>query len=482
VTRDAIVIGAGANGLAAAACLAKAGRRVLVLERAAADADFPDPAWIPPEVARDLDLARHAVQVPRPDPWIVAPLPAGGRLDLFRDVARSADAIARLSQADARRWPEFCARMHRLAGFLSALYSAPAPAPTEDGLPGLLRLASLGRRFRALGKTGMVDLLRVLPMSAGELLDDWFESDILKGVLAAGAVTGICQGPRSAGTAFVMLHHHVGSPAGVFRRPAAGRSAFLAAARALGVEVQHGAEVGRIMARGSGEGRAAGVALVSGDEIAASMVLSSADPRRTFLQWLDPGALDPEFVRAVGHIKFRGVSGRVTLTLAEPPPFDTLCVSPSLEYLERAYDAAKYGRVSERPWIEARAAGRRVVLHVQYAPYQLRGGTWDAAHREALGDVAVRTLAEAVPGLERGITAREVLAPPDLEARLGVTEGHAYHGEMTLDQVLFMRPVPGWAHYRTPVPGLYLCGSGAHPGGGIAGGAGRLGALTALAE
>lgn len=482
---DAVVIGAGANGLTAAACLARARRRVLVLERRADLGDTALAGWIPPRVVTDLGLRRHGLEIAAPDPWAAAPLPAGGRLELWRNVGRSSAAIAHLSTADARRWPEFCERMHRLARFLERLYLAAPPLPATAGLGNLLGLALLGGRVRALGTRGMVDLLRLLPMSAAELLDDWFESDALKGVLGAGAVSGIRQGPRSGGTAFVLLHHHVGSPPGVFRPATVGAAPFAAAARAAGVEIRCGAGVARVAAR---DGRATGVVLGSGEEIAARLVLSSADPRHTFLHLVEPGLLDPDFVRAVEHIKFRGTCAQVSLALADPPPFTTLCISPSLDYAERAYDAAKYGRISEHPWLEARAAGRdaagrhRVALHVQYTPYRLDDGGWDEARRDRLGEAAVQMLDHHFPGVAAGVVAREVLTPQDLEELYGTAEGNLSHGELTLDQILFMRPVPGWAHYRTPVPGLYLCGAGAHPGPGVLGGPGALAARAALKD
>ena len=481
---DAVVVGAGVNGLTAAGYLARAGRRVVVLERRAAVDGGVDAGWIPPDVITHLRLARHGLAVSTPDPWIAAPLSGGGQLELSRDPIRSAEAIGKVSAHDARRWPEFCERMHKLSGFLTALYSAPAPRPTGSAVSDLVQLAGLGRRFRNLGKTGMVDLLRLMPMAAAELLDDWFESDVLKGILGAGAVTGIRQGPRSAGTVFVLLHHHVGSPAGVFRPSSVhGEAVFAAAVGAVGVEIRRGASVAQVTVRGD---RATGVVLASGEEIAAPLVLSSADPRRTFLDLLDPTLLDPEFLRAVNHIKFRGTAARVTLTLAQPPGSTPLCLAPSLETLERAYDDAKYSRMSQRPWLEARPAsadGRhRLVLHVQYAPYRLEEGEWDEGRRRTLGDSAVRLLGEHAPDLARNVVDREVLTPKDLEDRYAVTEGCLAHGELTLDQILFMRPIPGWAHYRTPVPGLYLCGAGAHPGPGILGGPGRLAALTALKD
>jgi phytoene dehydrogenase-like protein len=491
VSWDAVVIGAGVNGLTAAAYLAKRGRTVLVLERR----DDVDPldhtGWVPSRIARELHLDRHGLVITRSDPWITAPLDEGDRLELSSDVRRSGAAIARLSRQDARRWPEFCERMHRLARFLETLYeTAPPVIANGGGFRHLANLAAAGWRFRRLGKTGMTDLLRVLPMSVGDLLDEWFENPVLKGVLGAGAVHGIRQGPRSGGTAFLFLHHHVGCLPGVFRPATLSAgvtggpdAAFAQAAKAHGVEIRRGVTVARVDAR---HGRATGVVLESGEQLAAPLILSSADPRRTFLEFLEPGVLDPEFTRAVSHLKFRGAYGRIELEVSVPPSFTTLCISPSLEYLERAYDATKYGQQSSDPWVDARASSAggqpRVTLHVQYAPFRLRDGSWDGERRSALGDRAVRVVDAEVRGFASTVTRRTVLSPVDLEAIYGANEGSLSHGEMTLDQILFMRPVPGWSHYRTPVPGLYLCGAGAHPGGGIAGAAGRLAAQAALGK
>jgi len=250
-------------------------------------------------------------------------------------------------------------------------------------------------------------------------------------------------------------------------------------ARLPGVEARRGARVVRITVA---NGRATGVVLASGEQLAAPVVASSADPRATLLGLLEPGWLDPEFARAVRGIKCRGVAARVILTVARDPGFSTLAVAPSLEYLERAYDDAKYGAMSRHPYLEARVEDGRVVVHVQYAPYTLADGAWDDARRRALGDLVVEGLAEHAPALRQVVTGCEVITPQDLAERGGLTEGNAYHGELTLDQVLFMRPVPGWSRYRTPIPGLYLCGAGSHPGGGIAGAAGRLAARQILKE
>ncbi|MBI1723713.1 MAG: NAD(P)/FAD-dependent oxidoreductase [Gemmatimonadetes bacterium] len=477
MSHDAIVIGAGVNGLVAAHALARAGKRVLVLERRAAADGSPDVGWIPAQVVRELGLERHGLAIHRPDPWIAVALPDGGRLELSQDIGKSVEAIRRLNPADAARWPAFCGRMSRLARVLEELYTQPAPDVETRELGELLRLGRLGLRVRRLGRQGMIDLLRILPMSVAELLDEWFETDALKAVLGAAGVMHLRQGPRSGGTAFGLLHHHVGSPAGVFRPPLSNVREVLA--RLPGVELRRGVAVARIVVV---EGRATGVVLTTGEEIAAPLVASSADPRATLLGLVEPRWLDPEFVRAVRHIKCRGVAARVTLTLGRAPEFSALLVAPSLDYLERAYDDAKYGRVSLNPWLEARAEDQRVVVHVQYAPYSLPDGGWDEARRQALGDVVVGRLCEHVPALRETVTGCDVLTPRDLEDRYGLTEGHVYHGELTLDQILFMRPVPGWGRYRTPVGGLYLCGAGTHPGGAIAGGAGRNAAREMLKD
>ena len=470
MSHDAIVIGAGVNGLTAAHYLARAGRRVLVLEQQKHATATPDVGWVPPALINELDLGRHGLVVHEPDPWIAAALPDGGRLELSRDVARSADAIRKLSPADAAKWPEFCARMRRLVGVLEQLYAEPAPDVETTDLRELLHLGLVGWRVRRLGRQG------ILPMAVAELLDDWFESAALKAVLGSAGVMHLRQGPRAGGTAFNMLHHHVGSPAGVFR-PARTNVRQVLEGMEVGeaMEVRRGARVARIAVK---DGRATGVVLASGDEIQAQTIVSDADPRATLLGLLDPGWLDPEFALAVTNIKCRGVAARVTLTLDRAPDFTTLLVAPSLDYLEHAYDDAKYGRVSANPWLEARADGNTVEVHVQYVPY-VHGD--DPARAQTLGDVVFDLLSRHAPGLPH-VSAREVVTPDALERQSGLTEGHLYHGEHTLDQILFMRPVPGWSRYRTPIEGLYLCGPGTHPGGGIAGAAGRNAARVILKE
>jgi phytoene dehydrogenase-like protein len=468
-----VVIGAGPDELVAAHYLARAGSRVVVLGERDAD---PDPAagWIPPRVVRDLGLDQRGLRVERTDPWAVAPLPDGGRLELWHEMARSVESLRRLSPRDADKWPEFCARMARLARLLETLYAAPPPDPLANELRDLAQLAAVGLRTRRLGRQGMTDLFRLLPMSAADFLDDWFESNALKGILGAAGIVRLQQGPRSGGTAFALLHQHVGSPIGVFR--AARTNVAQALAGLPGVEIRRAAKVARIGVR---DGRAAGVALAGGEELPAALVVSGADPRRTLVELVEPGWLDPETVRSVWGIRARGVVAHATLTLDRAAAFSTLVVAPSLDYLERAYDDAKYRRVSERPYLEARADGHRVDVHVQFAPYALADGDWDDARRAALGARVEELLS---PHLGAAVVERRVASPRDLEAAYGWPEGQAHHAELALDQVLWMRPTPALAHYRTPIAGLYLCGPAMHPGAGVVGAAGANAARVILQD
>ena len=519
---DSIVLGSGINELVAATALGRAGRRVLVLEQAGdpggatvteelepgfkVDTALHDAGWLPSWIAGELGLERDGLELVRSDVTCFAPGADGQALVLWRDQAKTIESLRGLSPADASEWPAFAARMSSLAGFLEAAYSAPPPRPVSTRPGDLFAMLGLGRRLRGLGRTGMVELLRSLPMPAADLLNEWFEHDLLKGALGASGITHLFQGPRSAGTAFVMLHHHVGSPTGCFRGRTTARGGIGGLVRVLansarrsGVEIRTGVAVERILVR---EGRAVGVVLAGGEEIGATSVASGADPRRTFLDLVDAAECEPEFLRAVRHLKFRGVWAKVNLTLDGLPSFTALpgggphlggviSISPSLDYLERAFDDAKHGGVAKRPYLEAviptvsdpslAPQGKHVMsVAVQFAPYKLRDGAWDAARRDALGDAVVNLLAEYAPNLPGLIRKRQVLTPADLEQRFGVAEGNLYQGELTLDQVLFMRPLPGWAHYATPIEGLHLCGASAHPGGGIAGAAGALAARSML--
>jgi phytoene dehydrogenase-like protein len=478
---DAIVLGAGTNGLVAAHMLARARRHVLVVEQQTEGANLTDLGWVHPRIIADLDLLQHGLVIQEPDPWCVVPLPDGTSLNLHRDMERTVEQIRRLCPSDATRWPEFSARMRRMAGVLEDLYVQPAP-DVETTRPGeLLNLALLGLKVRGLGREAMIDLLRIMPMPVAELLDEWFEHDALKAALGAIAVLHLRQGPRSGGTAFTMLHHCVGSPAGVFhppvtnlgwallnRRPGTGD-------RGPNVEIRRGGIVERIVVEG---GRAVAITLKDGERIDADVVVSSATPQRTLLELLEPGWLDPEFARAVGNIKSRGVTGRVTFHLSRSASFPNTLVAPSLDFIEHAYDDAKYGRTSAHPYFEAHSEGDTIVAFVQYVPYA--DGDWSAERRRTFVDAIRLRLERAIPAVAGTITSADLETPRDREEMYGMTGGHPYQGDHTLDQILFMRPVPGWSRYRTPVEGLFLCGAGTHPGGSIAGGAGWLAAREIL--
>jgi phytoene dehydrogenase-like protein len=511
---DTVVIGGGVNGLVAAIQLARSGARVALVERAPAlggtvreielapgfrAAPFgSEIGWMPPEIARAIGLA--PVESIEPDPTVIAPAGDGAWLALRRDPSATRSALERFSPKDGAAWPAFCARLHRIAGFLRHLYLLPPPDIDTTRLGELWDLLQVGRKLKGLGKTEMVEVLRTVPMAAAELLDEWFEHEGLKGVVAASAVTDLAQGPYAGGTAFTLLHHHVGAALGVIRGqvvPRGGAGAVIAAladlAHRAGVLIRTGGAVTSIEIGRDDEVTA--VRLDGGEELATKTVLSTADPRRTLLELVDPVHLDPEVLLAVRNVRFRGAAAKVLLALdglPEAPGVSAdllrgaISISPSMAYLERAYDATKYGERSERPYVEARIpsllqpelspAGQHVmVLHVQYAPYRLKRGSWET-ERDALADAAVRAVEGALPGLSPRIRHRLVLTPPDLEREFGVTEGAVSHGELMLDQILFMRPLAGFARYAMPVRGLYLGGAGAHPGPGIAGAPGWLAA------
>ena len=510
ISYDTIVIGAGHNGLVAAAYLSRAGHKVLVLERrdtvggaTTTEEVFPGfrvdtgahrTGGLSNRVVTDLGLARHGLELLDADPTVFVPVVEGTPLMLWRDPIKTAEAIREISSADADTWVPFTELIGKAAGFLEAAWTTTPPDVTGNNIGDLIASAKLGAKLRRLGKKDMVEVMRILPMSVYELLRDWFESDLLKGALAASAVTGLCQGPMAGGTVYTLLHHHVGAGAGVIRptrrvRGGIGRlsDALVADCEASGSEVRTGAAVERIIVEG---GHAVGVVVDSG-EIRAERVVSSADPRRTFFDLMEPSEMEPEFARKISNIRYRGVCAKVHLALCGLPDFTCrpgvgdhlngiISISPSLEYVERAFDAAKYGHPSRQPYLEVSIPSRAdpgvapngkhlMSIVFQYAPYTLREGTWDDSARAKLGDLAVATLVEYAPNLSSLVEASHVMTPLDLEQQFGLSEGNVYHGEMTLDQLLFMRPVPGASRYRTPIAGLYLCGAGTHPGGGVTG-------------
>jgi phytoene dehydrogenase-like protein len=431
----AVVLGGGVDALVAARLLSRSYEVIRI-----AESIEEETGWVPPRVARALGLKGPKIE--QPDPWAVAALPEGGRLELWRDMGRSVESIRRLSASDAQKWPAFCRRMARLARFLEAIYLEPPPDPLG------LRFALRARR---LGREGLVDLMRLLPMPVAELLDDWFENDTLKGLLGAAGVLHLPQGPRSGGTAFVFLHHHVGCAPGVFRPPTSSLAELPAKEEARGAA----------QAITVTQGKATGVVLRDGKELAADLVLSGLSPARTLLELVDPVWLDPELARSLRHIRRRGVAVRVSLQLDRPPSFQRVVHAPSLDYLERAYDDSKYGRSSQRPCFEATAAAQnRVHVHVQYVP--------EGADTASLADVVTAILSEQ-------------LGDAQITAAPAVSRVAAPQAELALDQALWMRPLPQLAHYRTPIHGLWLCGPAMHPGPGIPGAAGYNAVRAALA-
>jgi phytoene dehydrogenase-like protein len=523
---DIVIVGAGHNGLVAAAYLARRGLRVLVLERrgivggaCVTETVFPGckvstAAYLTglmlPEVIRDLELPRFGYQVMAKDPPSFTPFPDGRCLFLWQDQRRSCEEIARFARRDAETYPAYVARLQRLARFVERLLTITPPNLAPRSWRDLLGFAGLARRLLGLPPHALVDLTRIMAQSVRDFLDGWFESDALKVTLATDGVIGANGGPMTPGTAYVLLHHCMGEVNGVrgvwgFVRGGMGglTQALARSAEAHGATIRIGAQVERVLVR---DGRATGVVLESGEEIPARVVASSADPKGTFLRLVGAEYLDPEFARAVDRIKMDGVSMKVNLALGELPNFRalpgtrmspqhraTIHLCPSLDAMEQAWDDAKYGRPSARPMLEvtipttyddslAPAGIHLMSIFAQYAPYRLAGNQGWSDIREAVADRVVEVLCEYAPNVKGAILHRHILTPADLESEYGMTGGNIFHGEMSLDQLFCLRPVAGWARYRTPIRNLYLCGSGAHPGGGVTGAPGRNAAREILAD
>ena len=519
---DVIVVGGGHNGLACAAYLAKAGKRVLVLERrhvlgGAAVSEEIHPGFtysacsyivslLRPWIVRELALPRHGLEI-LPLESTFTPFPDGRSLARWSDPQRTRNEIAAFSRRDADVYPEFGLLMSRLAHFIKPTIDAPAPDPTSLSPRELGVLRRLGLGFRSLDHELRELALRLMTMSAADFLDLFFESEHLKAPMSASGIIGTFLGVRSPGTAYVLLHHYMGEIDASYRawgfvKGGMGRIslALAGAARASGAEILTQAPVASIRVRG---GRVRGVALSNGDEIEARAVVSALDPHRTFLNLIEPAHLDSEFLSRIRRFKLRGSSGKVNLALDRFPEFTCrpgvgahlrgdVSIAPDIAYLERAYDDAKYGEYSRRPFLNivfpslvdptVAPPGKHVMsIFVQYAPYHLAEGPsrWPEK-REAFGDAVIATLAEYCPTLPGDILHRHVLTPWDLEQEYGLTEGNIFHGELGLDQMLFLRPTAGWSRYRTPLGSLWMCASGTHPGGGVMGASGALAARALL--
>ena len=527
---DAVIIGGGHNGLVSAAYLARAGLKTLVLEQrpvlggaAVTEELFPGfrfsvfsyvVSLLRPEIIRDLELPKHGLDI-LPLDGTFTPLhegdgPARGGGDFLwrvNDHGRTMRELRRWSAGDAEAYEEYGQLMVDMARFIKPILSIVPPDPTSLDPRPLLPLAGLARRFQQLTERQQAVFVQLMTMSASDFLDQWFETDPLKATMSASGIIGTYQGVRSPGTAYVLLHHYMGEIDGAFRAwgiPKGGTggvsNAIGSAARALGAEIRTEARVERILVR---NGKAIGVVLEDGEQIDATDVLSSLDSRRTFLGLLEPGTLQPEFEEEVRRFKFRGSSGKVNLAVDRLPDFSCLpgtgehlrgaiSFSPSIDDMERAYDDAKYNRFSRQPYIDMiiptlvdpsmAPPGKHIIsCFVQYAPYKLAPdlGTWDD-QREAFGDAVVDRIAEFAPNIRDSILYRNVQTPLDIERTTGLTEGNIFQGELSLEQLFFNRPVPGYARFRTPVRDLWLCGSATHPGGGIMGANGRIAALEVL--
>ncbi len=518
---DAVIVGGGHNGLTAAAYLARAGKRVLVLERrhvlggaAVTEEVFPGfrfsvfsyvVSLLRPEIIRELDLPRHGLEI-LPLDGTITPLDDDS-LWRVNDHGATIRELRRWSKNDAEAYEEYGRLMVDMARFIKPILSLVPPDPGRINPFEWLPLAGLVKRFRELPERLQQTFVQLMTMSAADFLDRWFETEPLKATMSASGIIGTFQGPRSPGTAYVLLHHYMGEIDGAFRAwgiPKGGTGAIseaiASAARSLGAEIRTDAPVARIDVR---DGRAVGVTLESGEEMTARLVLSSLDSRMTFVKLVEPGELDDEFLSDVMRYKYRGSSGKVNLALDGLPELackpgrgewlrGAISFSPSLDYMERAYDDAKYGRFSRRPYIDMifptlvdpsmAPPGKHVMsCFVQWAPYHLAdGAVWDDRMRDAFGETVIDTIEERFPNIRNLILHKQVLSPKDIEDITGLTEGNIFQGELSLEQLFFNRPVPGWARYRTPIKDLWMCGSATHPGGGIMGASGRIAALEVL--
>ncbi|MDA1330404.1 MAG: NAD(P)/FAD-dependent oxidoreductase [Chloroflexi bacterium] len=519
---DAIVIGGGHNSLTAVAYLAKAGMKVAVFEQrgllggaASTEELFPgfrfntglsDAGLLLPDVIDDLGLTAHGLDWLEAPALAFAPLGAEKSLTLWQDLGRTTEELGQHSKSDAQVFARYTQQNAAFGALLQEMAKLAPPSLQYKPLPLLLAWAKVAIRARRLGGRRMMEFMRVLPMGAARYLDEWFESVALKGLLGAVSVSGLLQGPRAAGTAFMLLYQQMGSTGGYMAMKTAQggvgavSAALASAAGSYGAEIHTGVRVAHIL---SENGKALGVELVDGSQVLAKVVLSGAEVRHTLVDLVGASKLAPSVMRRLRALKLRGSTASVHLALSGLPKFSTsdndnerltgdIVICPSLDYAEQAYDDAKYGRFSARPILIARIPSlldstlapdgeHTLSITLRYAPYHLRGSDW-GNEKERLGDLAVKVLSEHAPGLKKLIKQRKVITPLDYERDYGLTEGSMMHGQMSLDQLVMMRPVPGFVGYRTPIEGLYINGAGAHPGGGVTGAPGRNAARQVLKE
>jgi phytoene dehydrogenase-like protein len=517
---DIIIIGGGVNGLVAAAMLARAKKSVVVLERreetggAAASIEiapgFHAPALshaIGPvcrAVSKQLRLERAGLEVLTPDPALTS-IGSEHPLVFHRDAVLTAGSIARLSGTDAARWREFLKTSQRLATVVAATQTQPAPDIDDDSRRSMWSMLGLGRRARKLGRRDLVRLMRWTTMPVADVLDDWFEHETVKAAIAAHAIFGHFAGPRSAGTGAMLLQRLAADPmpvgSGITARggPAGLARTLEKIARQAGADIRTNARVRRVLVE---RNRAGGVVTETGEIIEAPTIVSAVDPRQTFTSLVEPVAAPPTFVERMRHYRVRGVTAKINLALSAPPMFELLgaddvplrgrlLIAPSMTYLERAFDAAKYGAISPEPWLEMAVpsvidpslapAGQHVMsIAAHFAPRRLAAGSW-SGERETLVRTVLGVLDRHAPSLRQTIVGQHVLTPEDLEDQWGLSGGHIFHGEMTLDQLWMARPLLGWARHETPIRGLFLASAGTHPGGGLTGLPGWLAARRVLA-
>jgi len=510
-THDTIIIGAGHNGLITAFYLAKAGLKPLLLERrpaigGAAITNEIYPGFkcstlahsagpLAPQIVCEMQLERHGLQMIRPSVRVLAPSPDRRALLLYDDTAKAAAEIAKFSQKDAEKFTEFARVLGRIAKVLNHVLSQTPPSIDDPSSSDLWNMVMTGKALRGLGKKDMFRLLRWGPMAVADLMAEWFETELLRATVAARGIFGAHLGPWSAGSSALLLMraaadaHPAGAVAFVKGGLGSLTNALARAAREAGADIRTGVDVAQICVK---DGAVRGVVLASGEEIAAKMVISNADPRRTLLRLVDPVHLDPSFVLMMQHYRCPGTVAKVNLALAGLPTFAAvrngggpealagrIHIGPEIDYLERAFDDAKYGDLSRAPVLDIAIpsltdaslapAGQHVMsIYVQFAPFNLKSSDWNA-QRDPLADTVIKTLADYAPNLPGLVLHRQVITPRDLEETYGLTGGHIFHGELALDQVFTMRPVLGWARYATPIARLYLCGSGTHPGTGLTG-------------
>ena len=521
---DVIIIGGGHNGLVTAGYLAQAGRRVLVLERremvggcAVTEEVWPGyrvstaaylTSLLQERIVRDLELERFGYHVDAKDPAFFSPFPDGRHFFMWQDQSKTLEEIAKFSRRDAEMYPAYEDHLERLSVFVESLLLTTPPDLPPRGAGDVVEYLKIAARLAKLGKKEITGLVKIFTQSAADFLDEWFESPEVKVTLATDGVIGANGGPRSPGTAYILLHHCMGGVGGKrglwgFVRGGMGAvtQAMADSAQSRGATIRTNAPVERILVRA---GRARGVVLKNGEEIPARVVVSNLDPASTFLRLIEEKELDAEFVSAIRNYRSEGTSLKMNLALDGLPDFlalpgtpgpqhrATMHICPSIDYVEHAWDDAKFGRPSKSPLIEMTVptmydpslapAGRHIMgIFLQYAPYTLREGNWDDL-RDPFSERVLDLVAEYAPNIRSILIERQTLTPLDLERRFGLTGGNIFHGEMSLDQMFSMRPAAGWARYRTPIPGLYMCGSGTHPGGGVMGAPGHNAAKEILKD